>query len=172
MRYLYTGPELSLIALRRMLGVWPMAYATVVLSDRGRVPAWPFALASFAVGGFALLPYLALRSWSQPLPSPPTRVERLATSRPFAGFLLVATWGRVGWAVSAGDVEVYRQQWSQSSLVYTMTADFAALTLAWWPVLLDDVRRRGGPTWAAVAGAIPVVGMPLWLTFRARPASA
>ena len=39
------------------MGIWPMVYACVALIDgQGqRVLAWPFAVASFAVGAFALL---------------------------------------------------------------------------------------------------------------------
>jgi len=52
-----------IVALFNIMGIWPMIYSCVLFSDgRGqKIPAWVFALLSFAVGAFALLPYLALR---------------------------------------------------------------------------------------------------------------
>ena len=51
------------IALFNIMGVLPLLYSCLLYID-GRVqkvPAWLFSVASFAVGAFALIPYLALR---------------------------------------------------------------------------------------------------------------
>lgn len=57
-----------IIALFNLMGIWPAIYACVLLPDgRGQnVSAFPFVIVSFAVGAFAILPYLALR---QPNPN-------------------------------------------------------------------------------------------------------
>ena len=73
----WDGINPALIALFNAMGLWPVVYAALALVDgRGqRLWAWPFVVASFAVGAFALLPYLALRvpvawagPWSRPTP--------------------------------------------------------------------------------------------------------
>ncbi|MGD7044667.1 hypothetical protein [Jeotgalibacillus proteolyticus] len=42
------------------LGIFPLVFLTILLrNDRQKWPAWPFSLASFAGGAFALLPWFA-----------------------------------------------------------------------------------------------------------------
>ena len=51
------------VVLFNLMGLWPVVYASLALSD-GRdqaVSAWPFVVGSFGLGAFALMPYLALR---------------------------------------------------------------------------------------------------------------
>ena len=59
----WEGINPSIIAIFNAMGIWPMVYACVALIDgQGqRVLAWPFAVASFAVGAFCptALPGLA-----------------------------------------------------------------------------------------------------------------
>ncbi|MCZ0903518.1 DUF2834 domain-containing protein, partial [Microcoleus sp. HI-ES] len=52
-----------IVAFFNIIGVWPLIYSCVLFADgRGqKIPAWLFAVLSFGVGAFALLPYLALR---------------------------------------------------------------------------------------------------------------
>ncbi|MBA3922377.1 MAG: DUF2834 domain-containing protein, partial [Nostocaceae cyanobacterium] len=63
----WQGINPIIVTLFNIMGVWPIIYSCLAFIDgRGqKIPAWPFATASFAVGAFALLPYLALR---QPQP--------------------------------------------------------------------------------------------------------
>ncbi len=58
----WQGINPLVIALFNLMGIWPLIYSAVVLIDgRGqKISAWLFAVASFAVGAFALLPYLGL----------------------------------------------------------------------------------------------------------------
>ncbi|MEO0867728.1 MAG: hypothetical protein AAFY17_04610, partial [Cyanobacteria bacterium J06642_11] len=58
------------VVLFNFMGLWPVVYAVFGLSD-GReqtVPAWPFVMGSFALGAFALMPYLAMRKSTAHLP--------------------------------------------------------------------------------------------------------
>jgi hypothetical protein len=163
----------SLVAVFNYLGVWPMLYASVLLADPpapegSRVPSWPFVAGGFFAGAFALLPYLALRRWSTCATDRSNRAVRWVTSRGVATVLLVVSAGLIAWGLLAGDPQAYIRAWRSSSLVFTMTADFAVLTIAWWPLLWDDARRRQGPRWAAALGALPLLGAPLWLLARNR----
>jgi len=157
----------ALVATFNLLGVWPMIYAAVLLRDPPqRLPAWPFVVLSFVVGGFALLPYLALRRWAAPPRSHPGWLLRLLTGRGFAVFVLVSGAALILWGTLFGSRQVFAAELAVSPLVSIMTADLLALTIAFWAVLVDDVRRYGGPAWAALLGAIPIVGPPIWLLVR------
>jgi hypothetical protein len=59
----WDGINPLVIALFNIMGIWPMIYSGLIFSDgrEQKIPAWPFAVGSFGVGAFALLPYLALR---------------------------------------------------------------------------------------------------------------
>ena len=52
------GTDAWVFSIFNLLGVWPAIYGAVLLADGAgrRLPAWPFVLLSFALGGFALLP--------------------------------------------------------------------------------------------------------------------
>lgn len=156
-------------ALFNLMGVWPLVYGAVLLRDPPqRVPAWPFFVLSFAIGAFALLPYLAFRRWGAPARSNPGWVRRALTGRGLALVLALAAAGLTWWGLAFGSLDAFAEHWQSSPLTTAMTVDFAVLTLGFWPVLVDDVRRHGGPAWAAAVGAVPIVGPPLWLLARDR----
>ncbi|MEM6792246.1 MAG: hypothetical protein AAF928_16045 [Myxococcota bacterium] len=160
------GPPL-VVALFNLMGVWPLLYAAVLLRDPPqRVPAWPFVVLSFATGAFALLPYLALRRWGVASRPDLGKVRAAMTGRGLAGGLLLAATALMAAGIGWGDLRSLAELAPRSGLVTTMTADFVVLTVAWWLVLHDDVRRHGGPAWAAWLGVVPVVGAPVWLLFR------
>lgn len=157
----------SLVATFNLLGVWPMIYAAILLRDPPqRVPVWPFVVLSLAAGGFVLLPYLVLRRWGAPPHPAPGLVRRALTGRGFAGFLLLTGTGLLLWGASFGSPEAFVAELAISPLASAMTADLVAITVAFWAVLIDDLHRYGGPRWAAILGAIPVVGPPIWLLAR------
>jgi hypothetical protein len=58
------------IVIFMSLGLFPFIISCVLLIDRlgQKVPVLPFIIASFALGGFALLPYFILRE-----PNPPSQ---------------------------------------------------------------------------------------------------
>lgn len=158
------------VSIFNLLGVWPLIYAAVLLRDPPqRVPAWPFVLASFGVGAFALLPYLALRRWGAPARRGAGWFRRAMTGRAFAALLTLAAAGLVIWALAAGDPRALADLATRSPLTWTMTADLVVLTTAFWVVLADDAQRHAGPRWAAILGAIPIIGAPIWLLARRSP---
>ncbi|MGL5510401.1 MAG: DUF2834 domain-containing protein, partial [Microcoleaceae cyanobacterium] len=58
-----TGINPLIISLFNLMGIWPIIYTCVLLADgRGqKIRAGIFVALSYAVGAFAILPYLALR---------------------------------------------------------------------------------------------------------------
>jgi hypothetical protein len=156
-------------ALFNAMGIWPLIYSAVLLADgQGqRVKAWPFAVLSFAVGAFAILPYLILRTPHADWQGRPNRILRVWDSR-WLGLLAllgaIACWIG-GW--SQGDWAGFVQQWHSDRFIHVMSLDFCLLT-ALFPVLLrDDLRRRGMTgVWPWGIVALPLVGASLYLLLR------
>lgn len=171
----WEGINPAIVALFNAMGVWPMVYAAVALIDgHGQQRrAWPFVLASFAVGAFALLPYLALRQ-----PNPSFSGASLKGARGWLLRLLESRWlgallgaGAIALAALAllkGDWPDLWQQWQTSRFIHVMALDFVALWLLFPVLLKDDMARRGlTQNWIAAAVlALPLVGACLYLALR------
>jgi hypothetical protein len=145
-------------ALFNAMGLWPMLYACVVLLEKQRVPAWPFVLGSFAIGAFALLPYLALRDPMRPLGTSTGRLARLLESRGLAAALLLAAMALWAWAVALGDFS--------SQFLFVMSTDFLACSLLAPTVLRDDLARRNGAPGLWALGLLPLIGPACYLLLR------
>lgn len=56
----WEGVDPLILAVFNSLGIFPLVFLTLLVpNDRFRWPGWPFALVSFGVGAFSLLPYFA-----------------------------------------------------------------------------------------------------------------
>ncbi len=166
----WQGINPLVVALFNLMGIWPAIYISVLLADGHgqRVRAWPFAVAAFAVGAFALLPYLVLRS---PNPSPiaaPSLILRLTNSRWVGVVLLVGAIALVGYGVSQGDWPDLIQQWQTSRFIHVMSLDFCLLSLLFPTLVTDDLARRGGTeqNWLWAIAAIPLFGALVYLILR------
>lgn len=75
--------DASVVALFLTMGLTADLFVVLLLRDGRfrRVPGWPVAIATFVLGSFVLLPYLALRGAPGP-PRPVGTVTRIASSRP------------------------------------------------------------------------------------------
>ena len=126
------------------MGIWPFIYSAVVFFDgRGqKIPAWPFAIGSFALGAFMLLPYLALRSANQKFVGEKNVFLKILDSRIFG---LLLTIGAVVLLASGlqGDWGDFGQQWQNSRFIHVMSLDFVMLSLLFPTLLGDDMTRRG-----------------------------
>lgn len=185
------------VALFNLMGIWPLVYAMVLLPDgqaqraQGKsLRAWPFVLGSFALGAFALLPYLALRSsptdeapdgaisgWPEAGAIAPTNagspklISRLSR-RGLPLVLLAGTMALLAYGLSQGDWSNFAAQWRGSRFIHVMGLDFALLTLLFPSLAQDDARRRGiavpQVVWATVL--LPLLGAGLYLLGRPYPA--
>ncbi|AGY59068.1 hypothetical protein [Gloeobacter kilaueensis] len=164
--------EPLVVSLFNLMGLIPLLYLFLLIPDGHgqKLPAWPFGLAAFAVGAFALLPYLILR---QPHHNWPTRkpagwLVRIFDSR----WLVLLTAVGIGWffynGLTHGDWAAFAAQWHASRFVHVMSLDFVVST-ALLPVLIpDDLYRRNSkqiwPLW--LAAAVPLVGPIAYLLWR------
>lgn len=138
----FDGPDPLVIAAFQMMGVWPLLYARMLL--RGlkaqRVTPWPFVIASFAVGAFALLPALILRRFGASTTSDPGWLRAFTENERVGQVLAGVAFVLLGWGLVAGDVDVALQLWRTHGFVHTFGLDFLTVTLA-YPALLAAENR-------------------------------
>jgi hypothetical protein len=166
----WDGINPLVIALFNIMGVLPMLYACLLLIDgRGqRTPAWLFASASFGVGAFALLPYLALRKPNPTFPGKKNALLKLLDSR-WTGLALSS--GAIAlliYGLVAGDWGNFIQQWQTDRFIHVMSLDFCLLCLLFPALIGDDMARRGLQDkrifWAVAL--VPLLGTLAYLTLR------
>ena len=162
------GINPAIVALFNLMGLWPLAYASLALADgQGqRIPAWPFVVGSFGLGAFAMLPYLVLRS---PYPTPvPAPAPKWLESRWLGAVVLVGAVVLLTYGVVAGDWANFVQQWQTCRFIHVMSLDFCALALLVPTLVGDDMARRNifNPGLMALITAVPLVGIAAYLTLR------
>ncbi|MGG6241506.1 DUF2834 domain-containing protein [Nodosilinea sp. AN01ver1] len=166
----WAGINPIVIALFNAMGIWPMVYAALALVDGHGQPlrAWPFVLVSFAVGAFALLPYLALRQPSSGFDGSKSPLLRRLESRWLGGVLAAGAIALAAFALLKGDWPDFWQQWQTGRFIHVMSLDFCALWLLLPVLLKDDMARRGlnQPWITAAVLALPLVGACLYLALR------
>lgn len=141
----WQGINPLVIALFNIMGVWPMIYACLLFVDgrMQKVPAWLFAAGSFAVGAFAILPYLALREPNQEFSGTKNILLKLLDSRWTGVVLSLGAIALISYGVLAGDWSDYARQFQSSRFIHVMSLDFCLLCLLFPALLGDDMARRG-----------------------------
>ncbi|MBD2336787.1 DUF2834 domain-containing protein [Calothrix sp. FACHB-156] len=165
----WQGINPLVIALFNIMGIWPVIYSALVLFDgRGqKIRAWLFAIASFAVGAFALLPYLALRQPNPQFQGQKNAVLKLLDSRVTGVGLTIATAILVAYGLQ-GNWADFAQQWQTSRFIHVMSLDFVLLCLLFPALLGDDMARRGwkNPALFWLITLIPLFGPLIYLCVR------
>ena len=182
--------------LFNLMGVLPAIQAALLLPSASKnvrsVPAWPFIVASFALGAFALLPYFVLRGRGQQQKidvgtesSPPSAMLRFTQSRLNGIFLLLAASALVLGAVSTSPLSSFSststESWdtfvnlfNTSKLVHVTTLDFMTLSLlAPYTALLDWEERFQGKNSSLLKSSnilaftlFPAIGPALYVALR------
>ena len=159
-----------IIALFNIMGIWPMIYGGLVFIDgrQQKIRAWLFATASFGVGAFALLPYLALRQSNQEFTGSKGTFLKVLDSRWLGVALTLGTLGLLSFGLLKGDWGDFAQQWQTNRFIHVMSLDFCLLCLLFPALLGDDMARRGWKNsqvfWAVAL--VPLVGPLLYLCLR------
>lgn len=166
------GINPAIIALFNLMGIWPAIYSSVLFID-GRMQkiwAWPFALGSFVVGAFALLPYLALRSPNPEFTGKKTLLIKLVDSRIGGIAIAFAAFSLAIYGLRFGDWSNFLQQWQTSRFIHVMGIDFCLLWLLFSTVLGDDMARRGlkNPLIFWAVTLTPLFGAATYLALRPR----
>lgn len=166
----WQGINPLVVSLFNIMGVWPIIYSCLLFIDgrSQKIPAWPFAAASFGVGAFALLPYLALREPSTEFPQGKNAFLKLLDSRLTGIALIIGTVILVGYGLLNGDWGNFIQQWQTSRFIHVMSWDFCLLCLLFPALLGDDMARRGLKNsqlfW--LTALVPLFGSLIYLCVR------
>lgn len=159
-----------IVALFNIMGIWPIIYSCLLFFDgRGqKIKAWPFAAASFGVGAFSLLPYLALREPNPIFTGSKNKFLQVLDSRWTAILLTLITLGLVAFGLIAGDWQNFIQQWQTSRFIHVMSLDFCLLCLLFPTLLADDMARRGmkNPAIFWSISLLPLFGPLAYLCLR------
>lgn len=165
-----------IIALFNIMGLWPLIYSSLLFFDgRGqKLPAWPFATASFGVGAFALLPYLALRQSNPTFAGTKNSWLKLLDSRWMGIGLTIGAVVLLAYGLLQGNWSDFLHQWQTDRFIHVMSLDFCLLCLLFPVLLRDDMMRRGlQPTrlfWAV--SLVPLLGPTGYLALRPPIAAA
>jgi hypothetical protein len=159
-----------IVALFNIMGILPMVYACLMLSDgcTQKIKAGLFSAAAFAVGAFAILPYLAIRQPNQAPVVSDSKLIRLVDSRWLAIALSVGIIVLLSYGISQGNWSDFVQQWLNSRFIHVMSLDFVMLSLL-LPVLIgDDISRRpvSNPQLLRGISLVPLFGGLLYLCLR------
>jgi hypothetical protein len=148
-----------LVAHFQWMGLWPALVGLALRGDwRARFPAWPFVLASFFLGCFALLPWFVLRPQAPRTP-PPAAGWLARWELPLVFGIMGLGWGV--WAAATGSVGDWVTAAGTDGFTWAMTWDFAAF----WVLSVAECRRRS-PQWAW--SLVPLVGFAGVLAVEAR----
>lgn len=164
------------IALFNIMGLWPLIYSSLLFFDgRGqKLPAWPFATASFGVGAFALLPYLALRQSNPTFAGTKNSWLKLLDSRWMGIGLTIGAVVLLTYGLRQGNWSGFLHQWQTDRFIHVMSLDFCLLCLLFPVLLRDDMMRRGlqpgGLFWAV--SLVPLLGPTVYLALRPPIAAA
>jgi hypothetical protein len=166
----WEGINPLVVALFNIMGIWPVLYACLLLIDGRvqRVPAWIFTAGSFAVGAFALLPYLALRHPNPTFSGQKDRLLKVLDSRWTGGLAALGAIGFVIYGLTAGNWSDFIQQWQTDRFIHVMSLDFCLLCLLFPALLGDDMARRGLKDqrifWAVAL--LPLLGASAYVALR------
>ena len=173
----WQGINPAIVALFNLMGILPAIYACLMLIDgkTQKLPAGLFCGASFAVGAFAILPYLALRvpNSTNNDRQPASGIERrgiikLVDSRWLGIALTIATIILVTYGIGQGNWSDFIQQWQTNRFIHVMSLDFCLLSLLLPVLITDDIERRNFSNLQLVKiiSLIPLFGALYYLCIR------
>ncbi|GFE70616.1 hypothetical protein CFPU101_32260 [Chroococcus sp. FPU101] len=166
----WEGINPIIISLFNIMGIWPLIYAGVIFADgkMQKIPAWPFATVSFAVGAFAILPYLILRQPNHEFDGNKTLLLKILDSRWLGLSVTLGTAAFLLYAVTQGDWNDFIQQWQTSRFIHVMSLDFCLLCLLFPILLKDDMERRGlkNESLFWLVSLVPLLGSAIYLMVR------
>jgi hypothetical protein len=159
-----------IVALFNIMGVWSIAYSCLTFLDgRGqKIPAWLFTAGSFALGAFALMPYLIFRQPSPTFTGQKNWFLKILDSRITGIFVAVGAIALFTYGVTQGNWSDFVQQWQTSRFIHVMSLDFCMLSVLFPVLLKDDMARRGMTDsrlfWAVAL--VPFFGAIAYLSLR------
>lgn len=166
----WDGINPLIISLFNIMGVFPMIYSCLLFIDgrAQKISVAPFAVASFGVGAFAILPYLFLREPNREFPGNKNWLVKILDSRITGILLFISALILVSYGLINGDWGDFIGQWQTSRFIHVMSLDFCLLCLLFPAFLGDDMARRGMNNTALfwITALIPLFGALVYLCVR------
>lgn len=166
----WDGINPIIVSLFNIMGVWPLIYSALTLIDgrQQKIPAWLFSTASFGVGAFALLPYLALREPNQEFTGSKNLFLKILDSRWLGIALTIGSLFLLSYGLFNGNWTDFIQEWKTSRFIHVMSLDFCLLCLLFPALLGDDMAKRSlkNSSLFWVVTLLPLIGPLLYLCLR------
>jgi hypothetical protein len=166
----WEGINNTIIALFNLMGVLPLIYACILAIDgqNQQIKAFPFALAAFAVGAFAIIPYLALRHSTPVWNGRKNWLVKILDSRGLAIIITSIALVLLVQGLVYGNWQDFIQQWQTSKFINVMSLDFCLLCLLLPGLLKDDLAKRNvkNPLIFWLISLIPLFGSLVYLCLR------
>jgi hypothetical protein len=160
----------TIIALFNLMGVLPMIYACLLAIDgqNQKIKVWPFAIFSFFVGAFSIIPYLALRQSTNVWTGKKTLLVKTLDSRWIGVLLSTIAIILLFLGLVYGDWQDFIRQWQTSKFINVMSLDFCLLSLLLPILVKDDLQKRNltNPLIFWIISLIPLVGTLGYLCLR------
>ncbi len=166
----FDGVNPLVVNLFNIMGVLPLMYCCLLYSDgRGqKLPAWAFSAGSFALGAFALLPYLIFRRDNTTFIGPKNWVIKLWDSKITASLIGVGVLTLLFLGLTQGDWVDFGMQWRSNRFIHVMSLDFCLLSCLFPTLIKDDMARRGWVNdqvfW--LVSLVPLLGPLVYLIVR------
>ena len=166
----WDGVNPLVVSLFNIMGVLPMVYSCLLFIDgrNQKISAAPFALFSFGVGAFALLPYLFLRQPNSGFTGKKDWFIKVLDSRITGILLLASSVLLVIYGLVNGNWTDFLQQWQTNRFINVMSLDFCLLCLLPSVLISDDMARRNMNNsvlfWTTVL--LPLFGTLVYLSVR------
>ncbi|EAZ89538.1 hypothetical protein [Crocosphaera chwakensis] len=159
-----------IIAVFNSIGLVTVIYANLLFIDgrEQKIVAWPFAIASLAVGTFAVIPYLILREPNPKFSGEKNLLIKLADSRLLHIVLSIALIVFITWGFITGNWSNFIQEWQTRRFINVMSLDLLCLCLIFPFIIKDDMLRRNLKSDALfwTVSLIPLLGTLIYLSFR------
>ncbi len=166
----FDGVNPLVVNLFNIMGVLPLMYCCLLYSDgRGqKLPAWVFSAGSFALGAFALLPYLIFRRDNPTFFGPKTWIIKLWDSKITAGLIGLGALTLLFLGLTQGDWADFGMQWRSNRFIHVMSLDFCMLLLLFPTLIKDDMARRDWVNDQAfwLVSLVPLLGPLVYLIVR------
>ena len=164
----FSGINPIIIAIFYIMGIFPIIYAALILFDSNqKISPYPFFVASFGLGAFALLPYLAWREADTTWNKSKNWLLKILDSRFMAIASALTLVTLMTWGLTQGNWSDFVAQWQTSQFIHVMSIDFCCLCLLFPAVLGDDMERRGvEPGLLKTMALIPLFGALVYWCLR------
>lgn len=171
----FTPQNIIVFVLFNLMGIWPLAMASIVLIDQKgqKLPAWPFVIASFFLGAYALTIYVGLRTPNKSHKPEKKGIVKKVDKRSNGIIILVLTILLIIWAAITGDWEYFFSSFFTNGFIHIMTIDFLLFAVIFPPVLKDDMQLRNYYSMKKMVlfSIIPLFGALIYLSLRPRIAT-